>query len=345
MSAPINPESARVKPAAAMLAETTSFRAGGRNRAVSGFGFFVVILSVAFWSPLYHLARYAAGSDLYSYILLLPLISLYLVFLKKNDLPGEWGGKTTAAWIPVLTGAVVLLSYWALRLRGWQPANNDHLSMTIFSWFCFLVGGGLHFLGFDGMRRLAFPMGILVLMAPFPTFFTHGLETFLQHASAEAAAALFNLSGETVFRQGLVFQLPGIVIEVARECSGIHSSLVLFITSLLAGHLLLRSPWRKAVLALAVIPLGIARNGLRIFTIGMLCVHVDPAMIDSPIHTRGGPLFFALSLLPFFVLIYLLRRSERPGKNLEPAAPSLPGNPPPAPPRMGACADGPAGNV
>src|SRR5438477_9796994 len=319
MSAAMNSESTHIKTAEAILPERT------------GFGFFVIILSAAFWSPLYHLARFAAGSDLYSYILLLPLISLYLVFLKKNALPRERGGKTTAALIPALTGAVVLLSYWALRLRGWQLTNDDYLSMTIFSWFCFLVGGGLYFLGIEMMRCLAFPVGMLVLMAPFPTYLSHGLETFLQHASADAAAALFSLSGATVFRQGLVFQLPGIVIEVARECSGIHSSLVLFITSLLAGHLLLRSRWKKAALALAVIPLGIARNGLRIFTIGMLCVHVNPAMIDSPIHTRGGPLFFALSLIPFFVLLYLLRRSERPGKNLKSAAPAPPDNPLPTP--------------
>src|SRR5262249_56535760 len=37
------------------------------------------------------------------------------------------------------------------------------------------------------------------------------------------------------YTQGLVFDLPGFSLEVAPECSGIHSTLVLFITSLLAG--------------------------------------------------------------------------------------------------------------
>ena len=60
-----------------------------------------------------------------------------------------------------------------------------------------------------------------------------------------------------------------------------------------------------------VIPLGILRNGFRILVIGLLCVHVGPHMIDSPIHHQGGPFFFALSLVPLFLLLWWLRRQEQ----------------------------------
>ena len=107
-----------------------------------------------------------------------------------------------------------------------------------------------------------------------------------------------------------VFQLPGIVIEVAQECSGIRSSWVLFITSVLASYLFLKSPWRRFILVAFVIPLGIVRNGFRILVIGLLCVHLGPQMIHSIIHKQGGPLFFALSLIPLFLLLWWLRRGE-----------------------------------
>jgi exosortase/archaeosortase family protein len=109
----------------------------------------------------------------------------------------------------------------------------------------------------------------------------------------------------------MLFRLPGISLEVAPECSGIHSTLVLFITSLLAGQLLLRRTWKRTVLWLAVIPLALLRNGFRVFVISELCVHVSPQMIDSPIHHHGGPVFFVLSLAPFFLLLYFLRKGER----------------------------------
>jgi hypothetical protein len=47
-----------------------------------------------------------------------------------------------------------------------------------------------------------------------------------------------------------------------------------------------------------------------VFVIGELCVHVGPKMIDSPIHHHGGPLFFVLSLGPFFLLLYALRKHD-----------------------------------
>ena len=71
-----------------------------------------------------------------------------------------------------------------------------------------------------------------------------------------------------------------------------------------------------------VIPLGILRNGFRVFVIGMLCVYVGPHMIDSPIHHRGGPVFFTLSLVPLFLLLWWLRRGEQRAK-LAGSAPGL----------------------
>jgi exosortase C (VPDSG-CTERM-specific) len=152
-------------------------------------------------------------------------------------------------------------------------------------------------------------------MVPFPAFLTHATEVFFQHASADAASVMLALSQTPVLRDGLFFKLPGITIEVAQECSGIRSTLVLFITSLVGAYLFFHSKTHRALLTLAIIPIAIVRNGFRIFTIAMLCVHISPDMIRSWIHKRGGPIFFALSLIPFFALLLILYRRERKAKN------------------------------
>jgi exosortase C (VPDSG-CTERM-specific) len=173
------------------------------------------------------------------------------------------------------------------------------------------IGLCAFFLGRTLLRAITFPLGFLVCMAPLPVAVSDALETFLQHRSAAAAAGFFKLYGTPFFRVETYFQLPGFSLNVAPECSGIHSSLALFITSLLAAWLFLRSPWKRAILCLAVLPLAVLRNGLRVFVIGELCVHVGPEMIDSYIHRHGGPVFFVLSLVPFFLLLLLLLKTER----------------------------------
>jgi len=137
------------------------------------------------------------------------------------------------------------------------------------------------------------------------------IEAGLQQGSSVVAEWLFTIFGMPVLRQGTSFRLPGFPLEVAPECSGIHSSLVLFITSLVAGNLFLRGSWKRAIFTFSVVPLALLRNGFRIFTIGELCVNISPDMINSFIHTRGGPIFFTLSIVPLFLFLLLLRKLER----------------------------------
>jgi len=203
----------------------------------------------------------------------------------------------------------LLACFLALR-SGWKPGPEDYLALMTLSFLSFLAGGCFLFLGKETLRQIAFPAAFLIFLAPFPVFLRQAIESFFQHGSAAVADVLFRLSGMSVFREGMDFHLPGFSLQVAPQCSGIRSSLILLITGLLAGNLFLKSTWRRAVLVCFVIPLGILRNGFRVFVIGTLCVHFGPQMIHSIIHRRGGPIFFALSLIPLFLLLWWLRRGE-----------------------------------
>lgn len=289
--------------------------------ADTGFGpaqwrkFFIAagLLALAFGFPLTQLCRFAAGDELFSYIPLMPLAAGYLAWTQKNNWPRASLPARRLAGLFVVAGALALAGWFWLARSAGPVAVENRLALSTLAWLLFLAASGCWFLGGAAMRVLAFPFLLLVFMVPFPVPVRDGVEMFLQQGSAGAAHALFAISGMPLWRNGMVFQLPGITLRVAPECSGIHSTLVLFITSLVAGQMLLRRPAHRVILCLAVIPLALLRNGFRVFVIGELCVHVGPQMIDSPIHHRGGPLFFVLSLVPFFLLLYFLRRSETAG--------------------------------
>jgi exosortase C (VPDSG-CTERM-specific) len=267
------------------------------------------VLVAAFAQPLLMLMRYAAGSQLYSYILLVPFVSAYLLYLRRDQLPKEYVIDLPLAIVFLAAGLGVLMFTW-LDFAGRAPADNDRLALLTLSFLCCLAAGGFFFFGRAWMRAAAFPLAYLIFMVPMPDAMADALEMASKSAAAEVANVLFHLSGTPFLRAGAIFQLPNITIEVAQECSGIRSSLVLFMTSILAANLFLKTRWRRFALVAFVIPLGILRNGFRILVIGLLCVNVGPQMIHSLIHRRGGPLFFMVSLIPFLLVLWWLHRGD-----------------------------------
>ena len=136
----------------------------------------------------------------------------------------------------------------------------------------------------------------------------------LRTRSAEVLDWCLRLSGLPVLRDDLTFRLPTMAIRVAEVCSGVRSSLVLFIVSLLIGKIFLRASWKRAALALATIPLGLLRNALRITLLAWLSVNVDRSVINGPLHEYSGLLFFPLSLVPLFALLWWFLKSEKQKK-------------------------------
>ena len=289
----------------------------GRGDGIKPPGWALLALVVVFSWPLFQLMRFALGSDLYSHVLLIPFVSAYLVWSKRAHLAPSgtrlhWGWTMTL----VLAGGAMLTVYF-LKLFSPPPrAPQDTLAFAMYSLVLFLTGACCWFCSRPTLRAIAFPLGFLFFMAPFPVGVEAGLETFLQHGSSVVAHTFFQIIGTPVFREGTLFHLPGFNMQVAPECSGIHSTVALFITSLVAGQVLLRSNWNRAILALVVIPIALLRNGLRVTTIGELCVRIGPEMIDSYIHRHGGPIFFAISLIPFSFALFLLLKTDRKKKPL-----------------------------
>jgi exosortase C (VPDSG-CTERM-specific) len=258
--------------------------------------------------------RIAMGSDLHSHVILIPVISIYLLVTGRGEL--AWSSKPSPLLgIAVMAVAAAVLGWGLVANPAWSMV--DSTALKILSFVGLVWGLGFWVLGSRWMRSAAFPLGFLLFMVPLPDAVVLGLEKFLMVLSAQLAAVLFAIGGIPIFRNGQVLELPGTVLEVAQECSGIRSSWVLLITSTLASYMFLPTVPRRIALVAAVLPLAILRNSVRIFVIGWMCVHYGPEMIDHWIHRKGGPLFFAASLVPLFLLAWWLRKRKVKGADLK----------------------------
>jgi exosortase len=242
----------------------------------------------------------------YSHILLVPFLSFYLLYLKRTDIFSkvQWSPWLGAA---LVTGASLVHGLAALPTTDQLDTLSPHiLALVVMVW-----GGFLFCYGTRSARIASFGLGFLLLMVPIPSYLLSHIIGFLQQASAEASATIFSFLGVPVFRQGFTFALSNFTIEVAEECSGIRSALALFITSLVAGHLFLRSFWGKLIPVLIVIPLAIIKNAFRIVGLALLANYVDPRYItDSVLHRSGGIPLFLLSLCILFSIVWFSKKLE-----------------------------------
>jgi len=273
--------------------------------------FLVTVSLFIFWAPLKALLHYALWGDnqydKYSYTMAIPFISLALVYFEGSKIFAGTQYCFRVGFILLLTG--VILNGFAERALP-QVGVDDSLSTKILALVIFWLAAFILCYGTRAFRAGAFPLLFLLLTVPIPDGLLDKPITAVQYGSTEVCSLAFSLAGVPVLRNGFVFALANNTIEVAQECSGIHSTLAIFIISLVAGYLFLSSLWKKVVLVLFVLPIVCLTNGLRIAGLTLLAEYVDPSFLHGSLHHEGGMGFFLLALLLLFAILQLLRKGQ-----------------------------------
>jgi exosortase len=276
------------------------------------FMLFNIAFVLVFFGPLWDLLRTSWQSEYITYIPFIPFISAYLIYENRRKIFSQQGVAPVPGLIIAGVGALILFagSYGKDLLD-----HNDHLAVITCSMIVFWSGGFTLIYGVRSLRAASFPLLFLLFAVPIPTVLLEKAITFLQIGSAELSYWFLKLSGMPIARDGFVFYLPTMDIEVAPECSGIRSSLSLVITGVLAAYFFLRTGWARAILMLSIVPIAIIKNGVRIATLSWLGVYVDQRILASDLHRRGGYLFFVLALAltgGVIVMLRLIEKRKRP---------------------------------
>jgi exosortase len=285
----------------------TSFSESTAMHSVS-FMVFVAAGIALYWSPIASLLHLVNKSELYSHIPLIPFVSGYFLVIDRKTLLTdlEWDYRKGMG----LLGVAALIR-WSADSCLPNPYTNDCLSLYMLGFVIWVQGCFVFSYGLSAVKHVLFPSMFLVFLIPIPTHILNPFVRFLQLGSAEAAYWIFKLIHAPVYREGFVFSLPGFTVEVAEQCSGIRSSVALFITAIVAGKLLLKGGWSRAVLAVSVFPIAMFKNALRIVTLSLLASYVDPRFVTgSWLHKSGGIPFFGIALLLLLPVVWGLRKWE-----------------------------------
>jgi exosortase len=262
-----------------------------------------VISLVVGWHSLFSTLMLALRVDEYTHLLLILPISVSLIFSERDSL------KLASAPAVGLGSSLLIL---AIMVGGFSRASpvDVQLSVSMMAIVIWWIGSFVLCFGARTARLFLFPLCFLFWLVPIPAPLLERIIGIWQHGSAIAASLLFSTLGIPNAQDGIMLSIPGLNLEVAQECSSLRSSLMLIVTSMVLAQLFLQSFWRKTVVVLVAIPLSIAKNGVRIFTISMLGTRVDPGFLHGNLHRHGGIVFFLLALGAMVLLLWLLNRSE-----------------------------------
>ncbi len=276
-----------------------------------------------FWQPLTELVHFAIENDNASHVVVIPFLSAWILFHERKQIFPSVSYDLPAALSPFFL--TIFLGAWAFwSAAHWSLAHR----LTVYTLALVLVwiAGFAFFFGRGALNSRRFAFLFLLLTVPLPEFLLNHVISFLQKGSTELTEGLFDLLRVPYLREGFVFHLAHVSIVVAHECSGIRSSMALFILALLVGHFVLRAYWRQSVFLVLGIFVMIVKNAVRIVTLTLLASYVDPQFLYGNLHREGGVVFFLFALLMLLPVLWLLQRGERLRRgNTSVPAESVPG--------------------
>jgi exosortase D (VPLPA-CTERM-specific) len=238
----------------------------------------------------------------YGYGYFIPFVSAYLIWqrsdaLRQRDCAGSW----TGLWLVVgglLLGLVGALS--AIRM-----ASQYGFVLALF-------GLAVTWLGWQGTRIIAIPLGMLVFMIPLPQFLLRELSEQLQLLSSQLGVWLIRLFDVSVFLEGNVIDLGTMKLQVVEACSGLRYLFPLMVLGFIAAYQFRAPLWKRVVLFLSTIPMTIVINSLRIGMIGITVDRWGAGMAEGLLHEFEGFAMFMLCIaLLAFEMAVLTRIGDR----------------------------------
>lgn len=237
--------------------------------------------------------------DNYSHAPFIPLISLYLVWVRWNrvqaDEPqGQWWG------VPIIAAGL------CIYVVGQFAAMHAivHLSLWLV-----LVGLVACVVGMSGVVLSVFPLFYLLAAIPLPEFLHGELSNRLQLWSSALGVGCLQFIGVMASREGNVIDLGPIQLQVVEACSGLRYLFPLTALTLLCAYLYRECFWKRAVLFLSSIPISILLNGFRIGAIGLLVESYGRGAAQGFSHFFEGWVFFVASLGLLCAEMWVLARA------------------------------------
>ena len=244
-----------------------------------------LLLGGGYYSTLTYLIRQWSRDD-FTYCYLIPLIVLYLIWEKRQDLMDM---ISVPSWMGILCFSLGISFFWLGELGG------EYFTLYLSVWLVLVGLCWLH-LGWQKLRIIAFPLVMALAMFPLPGFLYGKISVQLKLISSHLGVAMMQLYGMSAYREGNVIDLGFTQLQVVDACSGLRYLIPLIVLGVLLAYMFKAVLWKRAVVVLSTVPLSIITNSLRIALTGILYEVAGPRVAEGFFHGFSGWFIFMFSL-------------------------------------------------
>ena len=229
--------------------------------------------------------RWTAKDTYYSHGFLVPLISLFIVWIKRDKLSKLKIQPSNLGWIFFITG-ISINAVSAL----WRIYFSSGFSLILV-----LAGLVLLFLGKQFLRQLMFPTVFLLFMIPLPLVAIANISFRLKIFAAHISTIIINRLGVPAIRDGSVIKTMHSYVIVEDPCSGIRSLIALIALGALMSYFSNISKTKKAILFISSIPIAISSNIIRIVSLCLASEMYGQKLATGLFHNIMGILVFVFA--------------------------------------------------
>ena len=251
--------------------------------------------------PLLSLLRNTwSGSEDLGHGPFLPLLSLYVVFIRRHAIADSIGRPDGRGLVCVVFGTLLL----------WVGVKAEAARLCMVAMILLVGSVPFAIWGAGVGRQLVFPVAYLFLCLPLDTlvvFFSMKLRLL----AAVVGVAIANGIGIPAERIGTgIHSLAGagFNLDVAEACSGLRSIFAMIALTAAYAFLTQKTLWRKWALFACAIPVAVIGNVARIVAIVLVAAWFGEKKATGFYHDYSGYIVFVVAILMLMELGYLIAR-------------------------------------
>lgn len=241
--------------------------------------------------------RWSVKDTYYSHGFLVPLISAFLIWQKKETLAKLSFKPSNIGWLFLAPSITVYLVSALLRI-------NFSAAFTIIPTTIGLV---LLFMGKNYLKQLLFPILFIIFMIPLPAAAIVNISFQLKIFAAKLSTLIVNQIGIPAIREGSVIKTAHAYLMVEDPCSGIRSLIALIALGTLMAYLSHTTRIKKVVMFLSAIPIAVGANIVRIIALTLASEIYGSKFAMGWFHDTMG---FAVFIIAFLALTLLSKALE-----------------------------------